>query len=100
MYTLTDGSITVPVYENSAGNAIIGATVTGVLRDSNGSTVAVGGFSWSGLAFLDNQDGTYTYNYAAANVPPHGSYSLVVTVVYGGHTVTGVHPVTVSDYSI
>lgn len=100
MYTLTDGSITVPVNDTSDGAAIIGAAVTGVLRDSNGTTVAVGGFTWSGLAFTDNSDGSYTYAYVASNVPPHGSYSLVVTVVYGGHTVTGVHPVVVSDYSI
>jgi hypothetical protein len=97
IYTATDGTISITgLTQQPAGTVVTGATVTGTLTDSAGNPVA----SWTNVGLTDQGSGTYTAAFSAANVPPVGTYSFVVTAVKSGMTLTVEHDIVVQDLSV
>jgi hypothetical protein len=97
IYSATDGTISITgLTQQPSGVVVTGATVTGTLTDATGAPVA----GWTGISLSDQGGGTYTAAFAAASVPPVGTYSFVVTAVKSGMTLTVEHDFKVSQFSV
>ena len=95
IYLGTDGSMTITgLTQQPAGTPITGATVTGVLSDASGNVV------WPSVSFSSIGAGSYSYVFAASAVPPAGTYSLVVTALYSGMTLTFEHDLVVQQMTV